>query len=289
MDIELLISLIRRRPALWNQGSKLYNNRDVAKQAWKEVADELDSSEETVRKKWRGLRDTFRKELLKLEAKRAEKGDDSEVKCKWHCFKNMMFIKDQFVPRKPSGNEQPVASQVILFPEASCDYESELQPSPDITESEDSSTSYEQPPSALPVNRASSKRKNSNQKRVALHKTMKLEEQKPKLLEQRSQPPQDDDHYFCLSLVPYMRQLPIHRKMSIRAKFNEILAHEYEAQHSGLDHQQQLAPVSTSLHHSTPAASPSQIMASNEPSHRVAYEGPAENNFVNKFEPDDTF
>lgn len=38
----------------------------------------------------------------------------------------------------------------------------------------------------------------------------------------------DDDHYFALSLVPYLRTLPTHRKMFVRTKIQEILTQEHE-------------------------------------------------------------
>lgn len=41
----------------------------------------------------------------------------------------------------------------------------------------------------------------------------------------------DDDHHFALSLVPYLRTLPTHRKLFVRAKFQEILAQEHEELH----------------------------------------------------------
>ncbi|KAG5862240.1 hypothetical protein JTB14_018434 [Gonioctena quinquepunctata] len=59
---------------------------------------------DVVRQKWRGLRDTFRKELSKLDQKRSGDGADDEPQSKWQYFKNMLFIKDQFAPRQTIGN-----------------------------------------------------------------------------------------------------------------------------------------------------------------------------------------
>ncbi|KAG5879058.1 hypothetical protein JTB14_019485 [Gonioctena quinquepunctata] len=61
-------------------------------------------SGDVVRQKWRGLRDTFRKELSKLEQKRSGDDADDEPQSKWQYFKNMLFIKDQFAPRQTIGN-----------------------------------------------------------------------------------------------------------------------------------------------------------------------------------------
>lgn len=61
-------------------------------------------SEDAVRQKWRGLRDTFRKEIAKLDQKRNGDSGDDEPQSKWHYFKQLLFIKDQFTPRTTTGN-----------------------------------------------------------------------------------------------------------------------------------------------------------------------------------------
>lgn len=42
MNIENLISCVYNRPALWDKHSKNYNNRDVSKRLWAEVASQMD-------------------------------------------------------------------------------------------------------------------------------------------------------------------------------------------------------------------------------------------------------
>ncbi|KAG5893037.1 hypothetical protein JTB14_026589 [Gonioctena quinquepunctata] len=100
MDCELLITLVHERRSLWDQKSKQYHNRELNKKLWKEVATEMKLVGDVVRQKWRGLRDTFRKELSKLDQKRSGDGADDEPQSKWQYFKNMLFIKDQFAPRQ---------------------------------------------------------------------------------------------------------------------------------------------------------------------------------------------
>ncbi|XP_055632547.1 uncharacterized protein LOC129773020 [Toxorhynchites rutilus septentrionalis] len=235
--------------------------------------------------------------MSKLQTKRSGDGADSGKTTKWHFFNNMMFIKDQFIPRKTSGNisdvEQHVPSELILLPEVTYDNEIELQESADITETEDSSIFYpssntEQPPSTSDI-RLPSKRKSSNQKDIALQKIMKLEEEKLKFFKQRTQSPQDDDHFFCLSLAPYLKQLPIHRKMIVRAKFNEILAHEYESQHSGMYYEQQLPLITTPPYHSTVTSSPSQSMPLNEPTQKFNSGNSTTEHYFKSFQHDHTF
>lgn len=44
MDTEQLIHLVYERQSLWDQGSKNYHNRDVAKKLWKEIAEQTNST-----------------------------------------------------------------------------------------------------------------------------------------------------------------------------------------------------------------------------------------------------
>ena len=44
LDCEVLISAMYLRPALWEQSDKNYQNRDLKRKLWEEVAAECDSS-----------------------------------------------------------------------------------------------------------------------------------------------------------------------------------------------------------------------------------------------------
>ena len=200
-------------------------------------------AEDAVRQKWRGLRDTFRKELCKLEKKRSGDAADDEVSCKWQYFSSMFFIKDQFTPRKTSGNipdirheisEPPVdeAQESLLDAAYSESEQSHLQTEVNVeTDAEATFTrsSHSRKPllvaSNLQHTSTPSKRKR-NEKDSALQKLIRVEEEKLRYFKQNSEKLQDDDRYFALSLVPYLRQLPTHRKMFARAKFQEILAQD---------------------------------------------------------------
>ena len=126
------------------------------------------------------------------------------------------------------------------------------------TDAEATFTSHSKKPlsvaSDLQHSSTSSKRKR-NEKDSALQKLMGVEEEKLRYLKQNSEKLQDDDRYFALSLVPYLRQLPTHRKMFVRAKFQEILAQEHEALHrNNISPQQSSTP---SFHYGASTPSPS--------------------------------
>ncbi|XP_064100404.1 transcription factor Adf-1-like [Macrobrachium nipponense] len=104
MDNDKLISLVYENRCLWDMRDKNYHNRDISLQKWEKIATELNTSSESAKTKWRGLRDTFRKELAKNPTKRS--GDEGGIikEYKWAYFKTMEFLKDQFQKRKLQGN-----------------------------------------------------------------------------------------------------------------------------------------------------------------------------------------
>ncbi|PNF25751.1 hypothetical protein B7P43_G12365 [Cryptotermes secundus] len=65
---------------------------------------------EDVMKRWRGLRDTFRKELNKYNFKRSGSGGDTSAEPKWPFFNHLRFLTDTVQPRNMSSSV-PAASE----------------------------------------------------------------------------------------------------------------------------------------------------------------------------------
>lgn len=163
----------------------------------------------------------------------------------------MLFIKDQFTPRKTTGNlpntelpdeeytydeihddEIPEAEEVHSdniqsHSETEVTLETETEP---VISTPSHSKKRSQVMNNLQDTGASS-RKKKNERDSALKRLLQVEEEKLSHFKHRSQQDQDDDYYFALSLVPYLRKLPTHRKLFVRTKFQEILSQEYEALH----------------------------------------------------------
>uniref|UniRef100_A0A034WNG7 Transcription factor Adf-1 n=1 Tax=Bactrocera dorsalis TaxID=27457 RepID=A0A034WNG7_BACDO len=114
MDINLLISEVFARPALWDRQNKNYHNRQLVEHLWKSVAREMNLKKEEVKKKWKYIRDQFRAELRKISVPiSADSANmESEFNSKWPYFKQLLFLKDQIkkistIPDE-SGNEDPL-------------------------------------------------------------------------------------------------------------------------------------------------------------------------------------
>nr|XP_022911579.1 uncharacterized protein LOC111422607 [Onthophagus taurus] len=98
MDTEKLILLIQERECLWNQKNDNYHSRDDQRRSWNEVAEESKMKVEELKKKWRGLRDIFRREYKKTTTHRS--GDSGEEYIpKWPFYKILFFLKDTITSR----------------------------------------------------------------------------------------------------------------------------------------------------------------------------------------------
>ncbi|CAH2036827.1 unnamed protein product, partial [Iphiclides podalirius] len=63
--VATLIQEVRKRPCLWNSDDQDYNDRINMGTAWEEISTILDVSVDTVRMKWKNLRDFFKKIIKK--------------------------------------------------------------------------------------------------------------------------------------------------------------------------------------------------------------------------------
>lgn len=235
-------------------------------------------TEDVVRQKWRGLRDTFRKELSKLEQKRSGDAAD-ETSSKWQFFDSMFFVKDQFVPRKTTGNIPNTKTQT----DSTCDETEENETSGlAYSENEQSQTESNLETENEPVyvkfshsNKRTSVeaesqltdtplKKKKNVRDTTMQQLLAIEKQKLSHFQHSSQQQQDDDYHFVLSLVPYIKQLPIHRKLFIRTKFQELLMHEHEALARTQDAPQAVVPRISRQYTPAPTPSPAYSSTSTE-------------------------
>jgi hypothetical protein len=84
-------------------------------------------AEETVKTKWKNLRDTFRKEFKKVP--RSCSGDGEEQVPRylgtWPHYDAMLFLRSVITPRQTKGNtEDPSLSNIITAAANECDFES---------------------------------------------------------------------------------------------------------------------------------------------------------------------
>ncbi|KAL1489701.1 hypothetical protein ABEB36_013637 [Hypothenemus hampei] len=106
MDIEKLISEVFKRTPLWDKRDQNHHNRFILDKKWDEVAEHLNTTRAMVRNKWKALRDKFRTTLSSIP--KTKSGDAAysytEYKKQWKYYENLLFLKDQFIPRNHDGN-----------------------------------------------------------------------------------------------------------------------------------------------------------------------------------------
>ncbi|KAJ8977834.1 hypothetical protein NQ317_011918 [Molorchus minor] len=110
MDSEKLISLVYENRCLWDMKNKQYHNRDISRKTWEKISKEMNANITAIKGRWRGLRDTFRKELSKLPKKRSGDEGGPTIKPAWPYYENLLFLKDQFASRTLNSNIPDVNS-----------------------------------------------------------------------------------------------------------------------------------------------------------------------------------
>ncbi|KAE8742637.1 hypothetical protein FOCC_FOCC011817 [Frankliniella occidentalis] len=227
MDISLLIEEVQKRPALWDQSNQHRHNREVLDVLWEEVARVFNALElhptstnhfirpqtitilflhasaaDEIRKKWKGLRDTFRKELRKYP--NGFDGDLPEDEFpQWVFFKPLYsFLKGQMKARKndamqPNGYHYVnVGGNWVPKDDGDEDTAEDLLDRADL-----------EPIVACDTLRELGAR---GLKRAATDDLLA----------------DDEDYHFFLSLLPHVRKLEPVRKLQIRARIQDMICRE---------------------------------------------------------------
>lgn len=184
----------------------------------------------------------------------------------------MLFIKDQFAPRKTSGNIPDIQTPEYSPNDETRDSDvsetyrnnDDSQPVTQMDQETQNETVFARPPRHSGHSDKSNVQENPKRMKKdkeALDRLLQIEEQKLSCFQQSSQKREDlvedDDYHFVISLIPYMKQLPTYRKMVVRTKFQQILADEHEALHSSR-HVSESRPATVSPQY-TPIATPSPL------------------------------
>lgn len=202
--------------------------------------------------KWKSLRDYFRRELKKIPPPRSgDPGGSEELKSNWVYFKQMLFLKDQFMPRPsqsnlsiatddndfddsasnasislnsplPSDNTQPVSAEDNLHDPVPVIQTDNLALSPHSIPSTSTATSvYEEPRTVLQARRRT--RKSQVDSLLEIEK-QKLEYiQNKRTAKRQSETAPDEDSLFFESLIPHVKKIADSRKLSFRNEIQNIV------------------------------------------------------------------
>ncbi|XP_014103793.2 uncharacterized protein [Bactrocera oleae] len=223
MDINMLISEVFARPALWDRKNKNYHNRMLVEHLWESVASEMNLQREEVKKKWKYIRDQFRAELRKISVPISGDNDiiDSDFHSKWPYFKQLLFLKDQMKHRELSGN----LKKIRTIPDESGN-EDPLGVNDDISslnisqieDTDDTCDKFE-----LNIPPPTKKKYLSQSKSTS--QLLEIEKRKLLLLEKKhsEKKERDEDEAFFESLLPHIRKLEPEAKLLCRMDIQNIV------------------------------------------------------------------
>ncbi|XP_077300958.1 uncharacterized protein LOC143921502 [Arctopsyche grandis] len=220
MSFEDIILELQLKPELWSTTHALYKNRRIKQKVWKELSLKLGIEEDALKKRWKHLKDQYRKEIKKQPVLRS--GAESETwESTWQYFNRMSFMKTEFTPASSTGN--------LTVNETESSHNTEnTQTDTDIFDSVSSPDSYhEQSPAGCSSFQPSS---TSIGKRCIEDDMLEIEKKKLMLMEKHLKDSQqdenlknDEDFLFLRSILPTMKKLNELQKLRFRGKINQWL------------------------------------------------------------------
>ncbi|KAL1470649.1 hypothetical protein MTO96_040314 [Rhipicephalus appendiculatus] len=108
LDNEVLIAAVKQRPPLWMASHRQHKDKNVKAALWREVAAavlpgvNVDGATELVQKRWKSLRDKFRRLFVaykKLRKSCAGLDDVESATITWLYFQILNFLKDTMETR----------------------------------------------------------------------------------------------------------------------------------------------------------------------------------------------
>ncbi|XP_066986813.1 transcription factor Adf-1-like [Macrobrachium rosenbergii] len=230
MLVELLINLVRERPAIYDASDPNHSDRGFVVSLWKEVAAAMSCTEAECKDKWRHLRSNFMRERRKISEKPS--GSGNTLTKRWLHYDSMEFLIPHVTPR-------PTSSNVPTPPDEDTGHEME------DTDIDSSFADFEAPfisPPQMTTSNAETCEDRSNGKSILPNS------KKPRVSTKRSKVSADDmdvyfldelrrlrvqsssenansndgDRHFLLSLLPLMEQLSPIDNLDIRIEIYEV-------------------------------------------------------------------
>ncbi|XP_030378065.1 uncharacterized protein LOC115626749 [Scaptodrosophila lebanonensis] len=93
-----LIELYENYSVLWDVSSADYTNKHKKQNAYREIAEKLDKSDDEIKTKIHHLRTQFLQEVRRVKQKKSGQGTSDNYTSKWEFFDALKFIKNDDVP-----------------------------------------------------------------------------------------------------------------------------------------------------------------------------------------------
>lgn len=264
LDNETLIGAVEARPALWQATHRDHKNRFKKHKLWAQVAAALlpriPNAEGVVQKRWKSLRDKFRRVLVaRQHCQQNGQAAEELGEITWAYFPQLLFLKETMdmrpvkrIRHDPAGPAEE-APEDIIIENTECDLDTmslvSVESAPDAPSPSNDSQPTESPsaePAPVKPAEASStwgvpedsslryavsygrQQKRRRKDEEELEQQLKKEDQvlshlDSVLTRMAHHKPPDEDEHFALSLISHMRAVKAEKKLLMRMKILQVL------------------------------------------------------------------
>ncbi|XP_068212670.1 uncharacterized protein, partial [Palaemon carinicauda] len=199
-------------------------------------------SDISIKRKWKNLKDYYRKELKKVEKPKSGDGASEIVNSTWPYFNQSSFLKDIYLPEYRSSNLSQEENIRIMEDDLSLvddDIESNVSHvSPSFVIHNSRAASPALPPdtgstsqdNGWQTNPSTKKRRRASLDYMAKksEELVKIEKQKLEMLRKEQEESGDEELYFFKSLLPYKKKLNHTKKLRMRMQIQNLFLKEME-------------------------------------------------------------
>ncbi|CAI6363715.1 unnamed protein product [Macrosiphum euphorbiae] len=236
VDSEKLAAAVFLKEPIWNPRHAGHRSRTIIQQCWSDLSKEMIVDAETLKAKWKNMRDYYRAELKKHPSGKSGAGAEDVSNSTWPLFKCLSYLRNTMQTRTRSTN---IISNFNLSEEA--DIESNSSHAYDVCQTQDNGNFTQDSSNIIDADLDNTdsdvssptgglKKRNYDvpHRQTAVNnfrrELLNMEAKKLKLLENEEK--EDEDLLFLKSLLPDLKKLSQTQKMRTKIKFQEILLQE---------------------------------------------------------------
>ncbi|KAM5135995.1 uncharacterized protein ACMZJ9_018509 [Mantella aurantiaca] len=208
VDTDLLISEVKKRPAVYDQTEDDYSDRNKKQRCWEEICAVLvpgweESTQlekcrkaKEIQTRWRSLKDCFRRELH-LQKKESRGGSSPAKRKRYMFYDQLTFLEPMLMRRSTSGK----ASDTPESPKS---------------EGSDSEPPQSPLPERIPLVSETPRPKKTKGGAKGLGDFESQIIDMVDCLKKRRDNETDDDYMFVQSLIPYLKKVPEQKKIDLQ-------------------------------------------------------------------------
>ncbi|XP_069807579.1 uncharacterized protein [Dendropsophus ebraccatus] len=215
VDTDLLISEVKKRPAVYDQQEDNYSDRNKKQRCWEEICTILvpgweESSQleksckaKEIQTRWRSLKDCFRRELH-LQKKEVRSGSSPSKRKRYMFYDQLTFLEPTLMRRSISGK----ASDTQESPKSEgSDSEPPVSPLPERV------AQIPEPPRTKRNKSSGSGLGDFESQIIGMVDSLNKKRDNEK----------DEDYLFVQSLLPYLKKVPVEKKIDLQIDILQLV------------------------------------------------------------------